>query len=60
PETATSDSAAFRRLCVETGCPLVSDAEYMSAAFRRLCVETSNPASRSHARKLSRLQAAVC
>ena len=32
--------AAFRRLCVETGCQRPSRISGQPAAFRRLCVET--------------------
>ncbi len=36
-----AQSAAFRRLCVETAVMLIIDALLDSAAFRRLCVETA-------------------
>ena len=54
-------SAAFGRLCVETGTPVyVLAGAKRSAAFGRLCVETSIPSALLNDEKLSRLRAAVC
>ena len=52
--------AAFRRLCVETGCVAAANPVNVPAAFRRLCVETKVTRIRNSLIWSSRLQAAVC
>ena len=53
-------SAAFGRLCVETGVKLEDHLNGLSAAFGRLCVETSYKTAEVEEEGVSRLRAAVC